>query len=150
MRFPGHRKSSILRQSGPPSWAIAALALAALAVQLGGCLEAETLGGAPPDEVSVGDPPTWQNGIGQLMQLKCGVCHQVPRPAVSPENVPDGLDLTQQYPPSSGVLGAVSIIPFLQAGLLRGDLEFMRQMPLKQATPLTENEILALEAWDGT
>lgn len=117
---------------------------------LGGCLEADSLGDEPPDEVTVGDPPTWENGVGELMRLKCGVCHQVPRAAVSPDNVPQYFDLNQQFPPSSGVLGAVSIIPFIQAGILRMDLEFVPRMPLEQATPLTEAEKQALEAWDGT
>ena len=149
MGFPGIRKSS-RRRSCLPCWAFAALALAASAVLSGGCLEADTLGGAPPDEVIVGDPPSWDNGIGQLMLLKCGVCHQVPRPAVSPNNVPDFFDLTRQFSNSAGVEGAVSIIPSIQAGVLRGELEFVPQMPLEQATPLTENERLALENWDGT
>ena len=83
------------------------------------------------------------------MQLKCGVCHQVPRPAVSPNNVPDFLDLNEQFSRSQEVLGAVAVIPLIQAGILRDDLEFIPRMPLQQATPLTASEIAALEGWDG-
>ena len=67
MRFPGDLKKNLRRRGAPLSWVIIVLGLAALAVQLSGCLEADTLGGAPPDEVTVGDPPTWENGIGRLL-----------------------------------------------------------------------------------
>lgn len=118
---------------------------------LAGCLEADTLGQEPFDEIVIAGTPTWSNGVGELMQLKCAVCHSVPPGSVSPATTPADLDLNVHLPYGS-VRGAVDTLPFLAADLLRagGGSSGVRQMPLIYATPLTAAEITALEAWDGS
>lgn len=119
---------------------------------LAGCLEADTLGQEPFDEIVIAGTPTWSNGVGELMQLKCAVCHSVPPGSVSPATTPADLDLNVHLPYGS-VRGAVDIrVPFLAAGILRagGGSSDRPQMPLIYATPLTAAEINALEAWDGS
>ena len=116
---------------------------------LSGCLEADTRGAEDPDEVIISGTPTWENGVGELMQLKCAVCHQVPAGALSPANVPDDLDLNFQFAPSSSVRGARDILEFIDAGILRGAQDGVRQMPLEYATPVTSQEIDALETWSA-
>ncbi|MCZ6729621.1 MAG: PKD domain-containing protein [SAR324 cluster bacterium] len=127
---------------------MALLALAALALPvLGGCVDAESLGGEPPTEVRVGTPPAWNNGVGALMQLKCAVCHQVPLPSISPINTPVYFDLNYWDTAPSGVSGARLIVPFIASGILRADVDAIPRMPLTFATPLTAAEINALETW---
>ncbi len=118
-----------------------------LAVGVSGCLDADTRGGEAPDEVVIGVPPTWDNGIGELMALKCGVCHQVPPDRFSPSGIPSDLDLNFQTSPAFGIRGAVDVLTFIDAGILEGTAGGVRQMPLEYATPLTGQEILALETW---
>lgn len=117
-------------------------------VSLAGCLDAETRGGEPVDEVIVGSPPTWANGIGELMELKCGTCHRAPAGEFSPSNVPANLDLNNQTSTSVGVRGAEDILTFIDAGILTGS-GGTRQMPLDYATPLTTQEIDALKTWSA-
>lgn len=130
----------------PIALLLARLAVAAL---LGGCLQADTLGDEPPTVVQVGSPPRWDNGIGELMRLKCGVCHAVPRPATSPVETPQDFDLNYHINAPSGADGAQSIVSDIVDGILRSSAGDER-MPLNYATPLVESEILALEAWDGS
>lgn len=130
------------------------LALAALvmaAASLSGCLEANTLGDEPPDEVQVGDPPTWDNGMQELMTLKCGVCHQVPLPKHAPEDTPDEYDFTVLHGGGGGgeededeIEGAADALEEIQDVVRDGE------MPLDFATPLTDDEKDAIFDWDGT
>ncbi|MBI4084138.1 MAG: c-type cytochrome [Candidatus Lambdaproteobacteria bacterium] len=119
---------------------------AALLTMLGGCLEADTRGDEPPDEVHFAGTPSWQNGVAALMALKCAVCHRVPRPAISPRTVTVDLDLT--LPAATGALrGAEETAPFLRAGILDQDVAGIPRMPLPYATPTTPAERAALETW---
>ena len=125
-------------------------AMLALAVPLlAGCVDADTLGDEPPTVVQVGDPPTWKNGVGELMQLKCGVCHTVPPNDLSPDNTPNDFDLNYHVTSPLGVPGAVRVIPDIQGGILKASAEKDRMPPL-YATPLVPSEIKALKDWaDG-
>lgn len=121
--------------------------LLALSLGISGCLDADTRGGEVPDEVVISGTPTWSNGIGELMALKCAVCHQVPAGRFSPAGVPSDLDLNFQNSTASGIRGAADILTFIDGGILRSSASGVRQMPLEYATPLTGQEIQALEAW---
>ena len=114
------------------------------ALALAGCLEADTRGGEEPDEVVIQGTPTWDNGIGELLQLKCGVCHSVPPNKISPEGIPQTFDLNVQTTRSDGVLGAQDILTSIQFVVAEGI------MPKEQATPLTDGEKSAIQAWDGS
>ncbi|MGA0261350.1 MAG: hypothetical protein ACO3NI_14465, partial [bacterium] len=65
------------------------------------CSEADTLGDEPPDEIVIEGTPTWENGIGELVELKCASCHQVPASSYTPHGTPENLDL-RYYQPSEG------------------------------------------------
>ncbi len=118
-----------------------------LAIALGGCSEADTLGEEPVDEVTIIGTPTWANGVGTLMSLKCGICHRVPAGPFSPANIPQDLDLNHPVSPGPGIRGADVILFYLQGGILRQPTFGVRRMPLVYATPLTAGEITALESW---
>ena len=118
-----------------------------LAGALGGCSEADTLGDEPVDEVTFTGTPTWANGIGTLMSLKCGICHRVPAGPFSPANIPRDLDLNYPAAPAPGIRGADAILSFILGGILRQPTLGVRRMPLDYATPLTPGEIAALESW---
>lgn len=118
-----------------------------LAGALGGCSEADTLGEEPVDEVTITGTPTWANGVGTLMSLKCGLCHRVPAGPFSPANIPPDLDLNFPAAPGPGIRGADAVLSFLQGGILRQPTFGVRRMPLVYATPLTAGEITALESW---
>ena len=118
-----------------------------LAGALGGCSEADTLGDEPVDEVTFTGTPTWANGVGALMSLKCGVCHRVPAGPLSPANIPRDLDLNFPTAPGPGIRGANAILSFILGGILRQPTFGVRRMPLDYATPLTAGEITALESW---
>ena len=107
------------------------------------------LGDQPPTVVQVGSPPLWSNGVMELFQLKCGVCHRVPRSALSPVTVPQTFDLNYQVSSPSGVPGAQSalVLGRIDAGILRGLVPGLPRMPLDYATPLALSELAALEAW---
>ena len=143
--LPGRRAALSARWPA----AVRALLLAGLcAGLLAGCLAADSLGDQPPTTVAVGSPPAWDNGVGALMQLKCGVCHRVPRPDSSPVFVPQTFDLNAHLTNPSGVPGAASAIVLARigAGILRGPAAGVPQMPLAYATPLVEAEIQAARA----
>jgi len=137
-----------MRRRHPMRLALLALLLPFV---LAGCLDAESLGDQPPTVVQVGSPPQWNNGVMELMQLKCGVCHRVPRSAVSPVIVPQTFDLNYQVSSPSGVPGAQSLLVLgrIDAGILRGLVPGLPRMPLDYATPLAPAEIAALEAWSA-
>ena len=123
------------------------LVILVLAVALGGCSEADTLGDEPVDEVTITGTPTWANGVGTLMRLKCGVCHRVPAGLDIPANIPRDLDLNYPASPSPRIRGANAVLFYLQGGILRRPTFAVRRMPLDYATPLTAGEITALESW---
>ena len=126
-----------------------------------GCMDATTLGREPADHVIITGTPTWNNGIGQLMKLKCAGCHQVPRLAISPQNVPVDLDL--RYENTYGAIRAAEdIAAQISLGVLQHDLVYdngsytnaelnitIRKMPLQFATQLYADEITALQTWAG-
>lgn len=134
-----------------------------LALPLGGCMEASTLGQQAPDHVLITGTPTWSNGIGQLVNLKCANCHQVPRLASSPQNVPADLDL--RFEKSFGAIRAAQdIAAQIALGVLQHDLVYgdgragyvnaslnvtVHKMPLLFSTPLYADEITALQTWAG-
>jgi hypothetical protein len=79
----------------------------------------------------------------ELMQLKCGVCHQVPRPKRAPRTIPADLDLNL-LTGTGGIRGARDALTAVQAQVLAG------VMPLEFATPLTALERQAILSWDGS
>jgi mono/diheme cytochrome c family protein len=114
---------------------------------LGGCLQAGTRGGEPPDEVQVGSPPTWDNGMKELMALKCAVCHQVPLPKSAPNETSTDYDLRFQHATKGGegeAAGAADVLGDLQDAVREG------LMPPQFATPLTDAETQSILDWDGS
>ena len=113
------------------------------------CSEADTLGDEPPDEIVIEGTPTWENGIGELVEMKCASCHQVPASSYTPEGTPLDLDL-RYYKPSVG-RGADSLRFWIgdneTEGILEKQLGGIRKMPLEYATPLTDREISYLKIW---
>lgn len=114
---------------------------------------ADTRGNEAPDHIIISGTPSWTNGIAQLMDSKCAVCHQVPRLASSSANVPADMDL--RYQTTSGAIRAAEdIAAQIKLGILRNDLHYgtnstlpVRAMPLSYSTPLYTDEIAALETW---
>jgi hypothetical protein len=143
---PGGRRPVLLA-----ALLVAALLTAVLltAVLLGGCVDAESLGGAPPTVVQVGSPPLWSNGVQTLMQLKCGVCHQVPAAPISPAGIPQTFDLNYHILSPTGVPGAqdATVLTALTGGILRMPVAGVGPMPPLYATPLAAAELQALEDW---
>lgn len=141
---------------------IASLIALIACLPLGGCTGATTLGQEPAEHVVITGTPTWSNGIGQLVSLKCVGCHQVPRLAISPQNVPTDLDL--RYEKTAGAIRAMEdIAAQISLGLLQHDLVYgngsygntglivtVRKMPLEFSTPLYADEVTALESWAST
>lgn len=130
-------------------------------LSMAGCMEATSLGKEPADHVIITGTPTWSNGIGQLMQLKCAGCHQVPRLVSSPQNVTTDLDL--RFEKTFGAIRAAEdIAAQITLGVLQHDIVYgngsytnaglnitIRKMPLQFATPLYADEITALQTWAG-
>ena len=110
------------------------------------CSEADTLGDEPPTEIVIEGTPTWRNGIGELVELKCASCHQVPASSYTPEGTPATLDL-RHYGTAGSVRGGDSLEVWINAGILEQKLGDIRKMPLEYATPLTEREITHLKDW---
>jgi mono/diheme cytochrome c family protein len=123
-----------------------ALAALAMIVALSGCLQATTEGGDAPDTVTISGTPTWSNGVGHLMAVKCAVCHQQPRPTIAPNTIPTDMDLRLQTL-SGTTRGGEAIAAYIGAGILSHAVLTDRQMPLDYATPLVASEIAALETW---
>ena len=118
------------------------------------CSEADTLGDEPPTEIVIEGAPTWRNGIGELVELKCASCHQVPAASYTPADTPMYFDL-RYYEDQENILGAKKIFNFwsdnstgsIRIRILQGDFGGKRKMPLDYATPLTVQEIESLEKW---
>ena len=110
------------------------------------CSEADTLGDEPPTEIVIEGTPTWRNGIGELVELKCASCHQVPASSYTPEGTPATLDL-RHYDTAESVRGGDSLEIWITAGILEKQLGGIRKMPLEYATPLTDREITYLKDW---
>ena len=110
------------------------------------CSEADTLGDEPPDEIVIEGTPTWENGIGELVEMKCASCHQVPASSYTPEGTPATLDL-RQYVTAGSVQGGDKLGIWITAGILEKQLGGIRKMPLEYATPLTDREITYLKDW---
>jgi hypothetical protein len=110
------------------------------------CSEADTLGDEPPDEIVIEGTPTWRNGIGELVELKCASCHQVPASSYTPEGTPATLDL-RQYVTAGSFQGGDKLGIWITAGILEKQLGGIRKMPLEYATPLTDREITYLKDW---
>jgi mono/diheme cytochrome c family protein len=129
------------------AWSAAALlTLPALLSLLSGCLQADSLGGEPPDTVTIVGAPTWDNGVARLMDLKCAVCHRVPATEVAPSRVPLDLDL-RRLGLTGTTRGAQDVQLHLQAGILQGDVAGFLRMPPAFATPLVDSERAALVTW---
>ena len=110
------------------------------------CSEADTLGDEPPTEIVIEGAPTWRNGIGELVELKCASCHQVPAASYTPHGTPTTMDL--RYIESDGTIrGGDFLEVWINAGILEQKLGGIRKMPLEYATPLTEREITYLKDW---
>ncbi|MEL0279068.1 MAG: hypothetical protein VXB67_15550 [Deltaproteobacteria bacterium] len=110
------------------------------------CSEADTLGDEPPTEIVIEGTPTWRNGIGELVELKCASCHQVPASSYTPGGTPATLDL-RHYDTAGSVQGGDKLGIWIKAGILEKQLGGIRKMPLEYATPLTEREITYLKDW---
>ena len=137
----------------------------ALLMTLLACSDAETLGDEPPVEVVITGSPTWDNGIRELVDLKCAYCHAVPRPDTAPNEIIADLDLTTYdtaIVDGKVIRGADSIGRWLAIGILDHDVDIFlditvipevlltaRQMPLDYGTQLTETEKGQLLAWSA-
>ena len=123
-----------------------------------GCSDADTLGDEPPVEVVISGDPTWDNGIAQLVQLKCATCHAIPLPAIAPNETVTDLDLNV-YPTrvvnGVAVRGGDSIGRWIFEGILDHPVQIFdstadpRQMPLDYATPVTQQEKGYLQTWSA-
>ncbi len=111
-----------------------------------GCSEATTLGDDEPDDVTLSATPTWEDGVGRLVRLKCGVCHTVPHSDLTPNDAPNDLDLND-YASDENIRRADVLGSWLLSGILTQDVAGVRRMPLDYATPLTQTEIEALQNW---
>ncbi|CAM2067167.1 Cytochrome c domain-containing protein [Sulfidibacter corallicola] len=120
------------------------------------CSEADTLGEDPPVEIVIQGEPTWENGIGELVTLKCGYCHAYPKPEVAPNDIVTDLDLTvydTAIVDGTVIRGADAIGRWIYEGILDQPVTFFddtsmpRQMPLDYGTQVTEREKAYLEAW---
>ncbi|MCH8074738.1 MAG: DUF2851 family protein, partial [SAR324 cluster bacterium] len=114
---------------------LAAVVLAAV-IFAASCSDADSLGDEAATEVQVGTPPLWSNGIGELMRLKCGICHQVPAGEVSPDGTPQTFDLNYYNAAAhpDGVPGAndpILVLGWINSGILRGPVGSIRKMPLE-------------------
>ena len=127
-----------------------------LMLLLAACSDADSLGDEPPREVQITGTPTYTNGIGELLDLKCGYCHAWPRPDTAPNDVVEDLDLTVYATRIEGdrvIRGADSLTRWLHEGILTGPVSDIaessmpRQMPLDYGTQLTGREQVLLEEW---
>ena len=87
----------------------------------------------PPTEIIIEGTPTWRNGIGELVELKCASCHQVPAASYTPHGTPTTMDL--RYFESVGTIrGGDSLEVWINAGILEQKLGGIRKMPLSMGT----------------
>ncbi len=136
------------------------IALLALTILLN-CSDADTLGDEPPVEVVISGQPTWENGIGELVRLKCGYCHGYPIPDIAPNDIITDLDLNvYETRVENGMVirGADAVGSWIREGILDRDVgvffdeartDPVRQMPLDYGTPVTEREKAFLEMWSA-
>jgi len=135
------------------------LAVCGLLLSLMACSDADTLGDEPPIEIAIGAEPTYQNGVGELLKVKCGTCHAHPLTELSPDNIVTDLDLNTyltRVEAGEVIRGADSIGRWIFEGILdHGVDRFLdtsepRKMPLDYATPVTPSEKQALLAWSAS
>lgn len=117
-----------------------------------GCSEADTLGNEPPDEVIISGIPTWDDGIRQLVVLKCANCHTIPLTDFSPNNTPTHLDLSMyETNLTTGIQGADTLKSWIDLGILDGPVvvgdKTVSQMPLDYSLQLTAREKEYLKDW---
>jgi len=140
----------------------ASLGLLALALWTLGCSDADTLGDEPPPEIVIQGAPTWENGVAELIELKCAYCHAIPLPPLAPDDIVADLDLARYdtYTTADGqvIRGADAIGSWIVQGLLEQPVAAFAdfntgapleagQMPLDYGTQLTAAERTALEMW---
>ena len=110
------------------------------------CSDADTLGDEPPVEVVISGSLTYDNGVDELLRVKCGYCHAYPKPELAPDNIIEDLDLTvyaSRLENDRAIRGADSIGTWIHEGILEGPVTNFdatsnpRQMPLNYGTPLT-------------
>ncbi len=139
------------------------LLLLVLGLFMEACSNADTLADEPPVEVTITGEPTYQNGIGELLELKCGYCHAIPLPPTAPNNIVPDLDLTTYATHLQGnqvIRGADAIGRFIKDGLFEHEVNLytdsrvnpvdpidVRRMPLDYGTQLTNAEKNALRDW---
>ncbi|MCB1044019.1 MAG: c-type cytochrome [Acidobacteria bacterium] len=120
------------------------------------CSNADSLGDEPPVEIAVSGSPTYLNGVGELLKVKCGYCHAHPLTDLSPDNIVNNLDLNSYETRLDGdlvVRGADAIGRWIEEGILEHDVAIFvdsvdpRKMPLDYGTPLTQREIASLHQW---
>jgi len=134
------------------------VALLSLVPLLLHCSDADTLGDEPPVEFQVTGDLTYENGINQLLEVKCGYCHGWPVPPVAPDGIVDDLDLnTYETRLVNGkvIRGADALGIWIFEGILDHEVvkfnntSAPRKMPLDFGTPLTSNEKTLLTDWDA-
>ncbi len=119
-----------------------------LSLSMMGCSNADTLGGEAPDETVITGTPTWNNGISEIVQNKCGTCHVVPATEYTPASIRSyNLNLNVYAGDNSTVRGADNLGSWITGGILEQPMGSIRQMPLDYATPLTDREIGYLQTW---
>ncbi len=120
------------------------------------CSDADTLADEAPREVIIQGVATWENGVGELLKLKCGYCHAYPLPPIAPNNIVPNLDLNvyeTRVEDGQVIRGADAIGRWIFEGILDGpvdifaDTAFPRQMPLDYGTQVTDREKAILEKW---
>lgn len=120
------------------------------------CSDADSLADQPPREVEISGEPSFVNGVGELLALKCGYCHAYPLQDTSPDNIVVDLDLNvyaTRVEAGEVIRGADSIGRWIEDGILDHGVELYldtsdpRRMPLDYGTQLTQSEIDALEVW---
>jgi len=139
-------------------------------ILLWGCSSADSLGDEPAREVTVSGSPTWDNGMRELISLKCAYCHTVPRPDIAPDEIIADLDLSvydTRVENGEVIRGADAIGRWLADGILDHGLDIYqylppvttptvpsyllvaRQMPLDYGTPVSDSEKGLFAAWSA-
>lgn len=122
------------------------------------CSEADTLADEPPQEVVIQGEPTWENGMGELISLKCGYCHAHPKPDIAPDNIVRDMDLNvyeTRIVDGDVIRGADAIGRWIYDGILDNEVALydpqnpVRSMPLDYGTPVTEREKAYFEQWSN-
>ena len=120
------------------------------------CSDADTLGDEPPVEVGIQGSLVYDNGVDELLRVKCGYCHAYPKPELAPDNILEDLDLTvyaTRLVDGKVIRGADSVGAWIREGILDDPVNTFdatsnpRQMPLDYGTPVTAGEKRDLEDW---